>query len=93
MEKWEDSASRMEFELVPVTLKEVIETIGQLSNSTTMANDGLDSLTLKLVSSYVSKPILHIINLSISTSTYCNKWKLGKVLPLFKGGKNGQNEM
>ena len=87
MDKWTGSANRVEFELEQVSLKEVIETIGQLSNSTTMDNDCLDALTLKLVSTHVSKPIQYILNLSISSSIYCNKWKLGKVLPLFKGGK------
>ena len=78
--------SRTEFELREVTLLEVTNILKELSNSTTMGPDELDALTLKLVSKSITKSIHHILNLSILTQTYCNKWKLGKLLPLHKGG-------
>ena len=85
MENWPGAANRPELELRNVTLLEVLNIIRELGNSTTMGHDLLDPLTLKLVVGTVSKPIQHILNLSINSQTYCNKWKLGKLLPLFKG--------
>ena len=34
---------------------------------------------------HLYKPICHLINLSISSGTFCNKWKIAKVVPLHKG--------
>ena len=37
----------------------------RLSNSTSLARDRLDALSLKVVTPYIYKPLCHIINLSI----------------------------
>ena len=50
-----------------------------------MARDKLDSLSVKLATKSLYKPICFIINLSIETNTFCVKWKLAKVVPLHKG--------
>ena len=65
---------------------EVIKVIKELSNSTTMGHDTLDSFTLKLVTATAARPIQHILNLSNSSQKFCNKWKLGCLIPLHKGG-------
>ena len=36
----------------------------------------------------ISKPICHIINLSIQTSTVPTIWKVAKISPVFKSGIN-----
>ena len=74
----------MEFRIRNVTLVEVTDIIKELSNTSTIGHNKLDPLTLKLVAGTITKPIQHILNTSIATKTYCNKWKLGKLLPLFK---------
>ena len=87
IEKWGKSENREVFKLRKVSLLEVTTILGKLNNTTTMGNDQLDPMTLKLVACSITKPIQYILNISISTSTYCHKWKLGKLLPLFKGGE------
>ena len=52
-----------------------------------MGNDNIDSMTLKLNAAVLCGPICHIVNQSISSGKFCSKWKLGKTIPLFKGGK------
>ena len=84
--KWEGAYSRQEFNLRKVSILEIIKIIGSLSSSTTMGHDLLDPLSLKLVIKTLAKPVQHVVNTSITTMKYCNKWKLGKLLPLFKGG-------
>ena len=86
MNKWPGSANRPELELREVTLIEVIKIINELRNSTTMGHNELDPMTLKLVTKTIAKPIQHILNVSIRTQTFVNTWKLGKLIPLFKGG-------
>ena len=51
----------------------------------TSYSDKLDPLSLKQVATTIMKPIQHILNTSIQSQMFCNKWKLGKLLPLFKG--------
>ena len=88
MNKWKKSDTREEFNLREMTLIEITEIIGELSNSTTMGVDELDPFSLKLVAASVVRPLQHIVNLSITKTTFCNKWKLGRLIPLFKGGKS-----
>ena len=86
MENWDNCDNRVEFELREVTKLEVLEYINNLGNSTTMGNDQIDSMTLKLNAGTLCGPIQHVINRSISTGTFCMKWKLAKTIPLHKGG-------
>ena len=85
MNDWEGADARQEFELQEVTLADVVKVIKELNNSPTMGHDELDTVTLKLVVNTVIGPIKHIINMSIRTRKYPNKWKIGKLLPLLKG--------
>ena len=71
---------------------EIVKIIGELGNTGTMGHDELDPLTLKLVTKTVAKPIQHILNTSIRTQTYANKWKIGQLIPLFKGGDENKLE-
>ena len=46
----------------------------------------VDTFVIKLVAQNILAPLTHIINLSISTSTFPSSWKLAKVVPLLKKG-------
>ena len=48
--------------------------------------DKLPSNLLKDAAPSISKPLAHVINLSLSTSTFPTEWKEAKVTPLFKSG-------
>ena len=50
---------------------------------------GLDDLLpgmLKDSCDYIAKPLCHIINLSLTTSTVPSEWKKARVIPLYKSG-------
>ena len=62
-----------------------------MGNSTANGLEGLDAVSLKAVTQYVYKPLTHLVNLSLSQHKFPNKWKLAKVIPLYKG--KGKNKM
>ena len=87
MDKWENKHLRPEFNLEEISLIETLEILKELDNTTTMGLDQLDPFSLKLVAATISRPLQYIINLSITRKKFCNKWKLGRLIPLYKGGK------
>ena len=58
--------------------------MANLTNSVSFGHDELDSLTIKLILPQILIPLNHLINESLSQSTFAMKWKLAKVLPLLK---------
>ena len=63
---------------------EVQKIIKGLKNSSATGIDYIDTRTLKLIADYVSVPLAHIINLSISSGIFPKVWKWAKVVPLLK---------
>ena len=57
----------------------------KMGNSTAAGLGGLDNKLLKMLQDQLSTPIAFIINMSINKSTFPTKWKLAKLIPLFKG--------
>ena len=72
------------FETRPISLKETVDLIGQLSNSTSHWIDNIDNYAIKIAAGTLYKPIQYVINLSLETATFTIKWKLGKLKPLLK---------
>ena len=56
-----------------------------LGNGSSFGDDELDAVTLKVVAPHIYIPLNHIINLSFSGSCFANKWRIGRLIPLFKG--------
>ena len=84
MEQWGDKdAERDVFQLKEISLIETVDLIKSLGNA--FDHDGLDAVSMKLVAPSIYIPIQHIINLSLKTSVFANKWKIGQVIPLHKG--------
>ena len=83
--KWEGANRRPELELREVTLSETAEAIKNLGNSGAQGHDRLDSMIVKIAASILLAPIKHVVNISICKQIYCPKWKIGKLVPLFKG--------
>ena len=73
------------FTIRQLTLEEVLKMIKGLKNSTATGVDYIDTRTVKLGAEILAPAIQHIINLSISSSTFPDLWKWHKVAPLLKG--------
>ena len=74
-----------EFRLRQLSLEDVIKLIKGLKNSSATGVDFVDTRTVKLGAEILAPAIQHIINLSISSSTFPSLWKWHKVIPLLKG--------
>ena len=74
-----------EFSLSAVTPEEVDKIIKDLKNSKSSGVDNLDTSILKLTSRHIIPSVCHIINLSIQNRKFPAKWKIAKVVPLYKG--------
>lgn len=54
---------------------------------------GQDGISLKIIKNFIStlaRPLLHIFNLSITSGIFPDAFKLAKVIPLYKGGGEGE---
>ena len=76
------------FSLKPVHPDFVMKIIGSLPCSKATGLDDIDTFVLKLVKEMITPAVTHLINLSIQNSTFPNKWKHAKVIPLFKPGSD-----
>ena len=72
------------FSLKELSVEEVLKLIKGLKNSSATGMDFIDTRTVKLGAEALAPAIQHIINLSITTSTFPSDWKWHKVVPLLK---------
>ena len=86
LQNWNGLQNRQNFELREVSLIEVCNMLKDMKTSNTMGHDGLDAMSCKLIAPSIIRPLQHILNTSIRTQTFCNKWKIGKFIPLLKNG-------
>ena len=61
-----------------------LKVIQGLRNSSATGADYIDTRTVKVAAKQIAPALTHIINLSISTSTFPSLWKYAKVVPLLK---------
>ena len=87
LSKWRNRMDRQMFNLKEITLLETVQLLKKMGNSKSFGHDQLDSWSLKLIASHIYLPLQHIINLSIRSKKIANRWKIARVIPLFKGGK------
>ena len=86
LDKWgSQKMKREKFEFKKITNIDTLKVLKDLGNTTSSANDSIDSLSLKHGAQYLHGPITHIVNCSITSSRFATKWKIGKLLPLYKG--------
>ena len=67
-----------------VSEEQVKKLIYTLSNSRSLAVDELDNFSVKVAADVVTKPLHHIVTLSIMKQKFPSQWKYSKVLPLHK---------
>ena len=68
-----------------VTPEQVDKIIRDLKNSKASGMDNLDTYILKLTRKIIVPSVCHILNLSLQTNKFPTKWKIAKVVPLYKG--------
>lgn len=71
---------------VPVDTTEIGHIIDKLRGGSAPGMDEITVNTLKMNKNSFSKPIEHIINLSLSTGVYPDAFKSAKIIPIYKAG-------
>ena len=69
-----------------LTIKQTIAIIDKISSNKASGYDGLSVRVLKKIAPVFANPLCKLLNLSISTNSFPNQWKIAKVTPLHKGG-------
>ena len=72
--------------LVPVTEKEVIVITEEFHSGKAVGYDNIPMSTIQQVIETISKPLSHIINLSLTYGIVPDQLKISRVVPLFKAG-------
>ena len=86
LDSWGDKKDDRElFKFKTVTSVDTLRIIKDLGNTTSSANDRIDTLALKHGASILHGPLTHVINCSIKSAKFASRWKIGKLLPLHKG--------
>ena len=68
----------------------VLNANSRLKSKKSFGLDGISSYMLKIAGSLVSKGLANIFNISISTGTFPDSWKIAKVAPIFKEGSKSE---
>ena len=87
MNRWEGKDGLKTFTLREISKMETLKFVKKLGNTTAHGLDGLDSLSVKSAADELTGPLTHIINVSIRTRTFANKWKLSRIIPLLKSNE------
>ena len=76
--------------LKPVEEKEIIDIVHDCKNKTSTDYNEIDMIIVKRVIHGISKPLMHIFNLSLQTRQFPNNMKIAKVVLLYKTGDKHQ---
>ena len=79
------------FNTPPIMPKQIIDTIGKIARNKASEHDGISIRVLKIIAPAFASPLCKLLNLSLSTNSFPDRWKLAKVTPLHKGG--AQNDI
>ena len=86
IEKWENRGiNRPILKLQKITSSQTLSMIREMGNNTSFGHDFLDSLSIKMGAEILANPLTYLINLSLDKMTFAERWKLSRVIPLFKG--------
>ena len=69
-----------------LTIELTIALMDKISGNKASGYDGLSVRVLKKIAPVFANPLCKLLNLSISTNSFSNHWKIAKVTPLHKGG-------
>ena len=80
----------LSFFVPPVMEDELVGILSKSKNKLTSGADMIPSFLLRDCKLILAKPLSIIINLSIRTSTFPNRWKVARICPVHKKGDAGQ---
>ncbi|KAJ3649997.1 hypothetical protein Zmor_021710 [Zophobas morio] len=72
----------------PVSQNELISIMKNFPNKLTAGDNSIPSFVLRDCSSAFVLPLSIIINLALKTNTYPERWKIARVIPIFKKGSS-----
>ena len=75
------------FELKEVMISDVFKKLQEVNVAKATSHDSIPNKILKIAAPVISKSLADLFNLSITTNTFPNDWKVAKVFPLFKSGE------
>ena len=82
------NGNQSSFSSQAISPDEVDKIIRELKNSKACGMDKLDTYIIKLTRQAIVPSVCHIINLSLQSNKFPTKWKIAKVVPLYKGKGN-----
>ena len=74
------------FEIRPVSRKQLRKTIKKMKGGCSHGLDYIDSYSLKISYPLIEDAIFHLVNLSIKEKIFAEAWKIQLVMPLHKKG-------
>ena len=90
-----DSQQRVNssFELKEVTISDVFKKLQGVNVAKATGHDNIPNKILKIAAPVISLSLADLFNLSITTNTFPDNWKVPKVFPLFKSERNDPNNL
>ena len=90
--RWKKTGEIPAMKLQPISLSQTAGCLKKLGNGMSFGNDTIDSLSVKLAAESLIAPLNFLTNLSLKERKFGNKWKVARVIPLYKGGGESQLE-
>nr|CAI5833862.1 unnamed protein product [Callosobruchus analis] len=81
-----DNCTESSIFLEPTTESELVVYISNLKNKCSSGPDGVSTELIKQIHNFILRPLVHIINLSLTSSKIPIQWKESIVTPVFKSG-------
>ena len=76
------------FVIPEIKAQQVADMISEFLVNKATGHDGLSVKTLKLIAPSFIHPLCSLLNLSSATNTFPDKWKVGEITPMDKGGQH-----
>ena len=83
-EKWDESDMVQHFEFKPINNHTIKKYIRSLKNTHSEYRDGLSNSIIKIAAPALVIPMTHLANMCFKTNKFPNKWKLYKIIALYK---------
>ena len=75
------------FDFVEVTVEEILRKVGKMKNTDSKDAFGLSQTDMKKLIKSVVAPLTSVVNLSLRSGEYPDRWKIARVVPCPKPGK------